>query len=51
MNAISTTSTGHLARLQALLEGAHDRMESLPNTVIAFVARFSIAGPFLGHSR
>ena len=46
MNAISTTSTGHLARLQALLEGAHDRMESLPNTVIAFVARFSIAAVF-----
>lgn len=46
MNAISTTSTGPLARLQALLEGAHDRMESLPNTLIAFVARFSIAAVF-----
>ncbi len=46
MNAISTTSTGPLARVLALLEGVHDRMESLPNTVIAFVARFSIAAVF-----
>lgn len=46
MNAISTTSTGPLARLQALLDGIHDRMESLPNTLIAFVARFSIAAVF-----
>lgn len=46
MNAISTTTTGPLARLQTLLEGVHDRMESLPNTLIAFVARFSIAAVF-----
>jgi putative oxidoreductase len=46
MNAISTTTTGPLARMQTLLDAAHDRMESLPNTVIAFVARFSIAAVF-----
>lgn len=46
MNAFTTTSTGPLARVQTLLDAAHDRMESLPNTVIAFVARFSIAAVF-----
>ncbi len=46
MNAISTTTIGPLARLKTLLEGARNRMESLPNTAIACVARFSIAAVF-----
>ena len=46
MNAITTTSTGPVARVQVLLDGVYSRLVALPNTLLALVARFSIAAVF-----
>ena len=37
---------GPMARLSALLSSAHSLMGHLPNTLLAFIARFSIAAVF-----
>ena len=42
----TTTSAGPTARLGALLHRLHGLMDRLPNTLLAFVARFSIAAVF-----
>lgn len=39
-------ASGPMARAQALLDGIHDAMGALPNTVLALLARFSIAAVF-----
>lgn len=41
-----TTAGGPKARLTALLHNAHGLMNRLPNTLLAFIARFSIAAVF-----
>jgi putative oxidoreductase len=48
-NATATTgapSTGMIPRLTALLQGSYRLMGALPNSLLAFIARFSIAAVF-----
>lgn len=51
MNTIATPiaaapSTGMIPRLPALLQGIYRLMGALPNSLLAFIARFSIAAVF-----
>lgn len=50
MNTLTTpqgaAAGGMTARLSALIQSVHRMMGQLPNTLLAFVARFSIAGVF-----
>lgn len=50
MNTFTTTPIaapgGTMARLSALLQSVHRAMGHLPNTLLAFIARFSIAAVF-----
>lgn len=50
MNTFTTTPIaphgGTMARLNALLQSVHRAMGHLPNTLLAFIARFSIAAVF-----
>lgn len=52
MNTLTTPSPanaatgGTMARLSALLQSVHRLMGHLPNTLLAFIARFSIAAVF-----
>ena len=50
MNTPATTegaaAGGMMARLSALIQGVHSMMGHLPNTLLAFIARFSIAAVF-----
>ncbi len=50
MNTFTTTPIaaqgGAMARLSALLQRVHRAMGHLPNTLLAFIARFSIAAVF-----
>src|SRR5574343_1074478 len=46
MTLTSSPSCGPLARVQVVLGAVYDRMGALPNTLLAFVARFSIAAVF-----
>lgn len=50
MNTLTTShgaaNGGALGRLTALIQGVHSMMGHLPNTLLAFVARFSIAAVF-----
>ena len=50
MNTLTTTESatpgGTLPRLTALIQSVHRTMGHLPNTLLAFVARFSIAAVF-----
>ena len=42
----NATSGGPMARLTTLLQRVHSMMGQLPNTLLAFIARFSIAAVF-----
>ncbi|MDG5978013.1 DoxX [Hydrogenophaga taeniospiralis CCUG 15921] len=44
--AASAAHGGPMARLSALLQSVHRAMGHLPNTLLAFIARFSIAAVF-----
>lgn len=44
--AASAAHGGTMARLSALLQSVHRAMGHLPNTLLAFIARFSIAAVF-----
>lgn len=44
--AASAAHGGAMARLSALLQSVHRAMGHLPNTLLAFIARFSIAAVF-----
>lgn len=50
MNTLTTSrdsaTGGTMARLATLLQGIHRAMGRLPNTLLAFIARFSIAAVF-----
>lgn len=50
MNTLTTSqgaeTGGPMARMGALLHGVHSMMGQLPNTLLAFIARFSIAAVF-----
>jgi putative oxidoreductase len=42
----STANSGMVSRLASLFQSIHGAMGHLPNTLLAFIARFSIAGVF-----
>jgi putative oxidoreductase len=50
MNTATTTqgaaTSGLMTRLTSLLQGVHSMMGQLPNALLAFIARFSIAAVF-----
>lgn len=46
ITSITMSTPGPLARARALLESLYRGMEKMPNTALAFVARFSMAAVF-----